>query len=78
MRFRQAHGRPHEERPVRDRPVSVASILIAVTVKPLEQLPANVHPEDVLAELGGVLGGAAEDWFERRGHVFCVVAPSIT
>lgn len=76
MRFRQF--RPHEERPVRDEPVSMASILVAVTVKPLEQLPANVHPEDVLAELGGVLGTAAEGWYKDRGHVFCVAAPSVT
>lgn len=78
MRFRQVRGRPHEERPVREGPVSVASLLVAVTVKPLEQLPANVHPEDVLTELGGVLNEAAEGWYRQRGHAFCVAAPSVT
>lgn len=47
-------------------------------MKPLEQLPANLHPEDVLAELGGVLTAASEDWYKRRGHAFCVAAPSVT
>lgn len=78
MRFRQAHGRPHEERPVRDGPVSVGSLAVSVTLKPFGELPDSVHLETVLEELGGIVAGATDRWYKERGHVFCVAAPSVT
>lgn len=78
MRFRPVPGRPHEERPVRRSPVSVGSLLVAVTLKPLNELPEGVHLEGVLEELGGVLAIAAGDWYDKRGHEFCVSVPSVT
>lgn len=77
MRFRQVRDRPHEERPVRRGPVSVGSLLVAVTLKPLEELPPGVHLDGVLDELGGVLATAAGDWYDKRGHEFLVCAPDV-
>lgn len=76
MRFRQF--RPHEERPVHEGPVSVGSLAVSVTLKPLNELPDGVHLEAVLEELGGIVAGVTGDWFKQRGHVFCVAAPSVT
>lgn len=77
MWFRQVPGRPHEERPVRRSPVSIASLVVAVTLKPIEELPPGVHLDGVLDELGGVLATAAGDWYDKRGHEFCVAAPDV-
>jgi hypothetical protein len=75
MRFRQ--HRPHEERPVRHGPVSVGSLLVAVTLKPVDELPDGAHLETVLAELGGVVAASVGDWYERRGHEFLVSVPDV-
>lgn len=77
MRFRQHRDRPHEETPVRRGPVSVGSILIAVTLKPFEELPAGTHLEGVLSELGGVVAGATAEWYDKRGHEFCMSVPDV-
>lgn len=77
MRFRQHRERPHEEQPVRRGPVSVGSLLIAVTLKPLEELPPEVTLETVLADLGGAVAGTVADWYDKRGHEFCVAAPDV-
>jgi hypothetical protein len=75
MRFRQA--RPHEERPVHRGPVSVGSLLVAVTLKPPDELPDGVHLEGVLAELGGVVTASVADWYDGRGHEFLVSMPDV-
>jgi len=75
MRFRQV--RPHEERPVQRGPVSVGSLLVAVTLKPFDELPEGVHLEGVLAELGGVVTASVADWYGKRGHEFLVSMPDV-
>ncbi|NUQ98307.1 MAG: hypothetical protein HOY79_17745 [Streptomyces sp.] len=62
---------------MRRGPVSVGSILVAVTLKPLDELPPGVYLDGVLDELGGVLATAASDWYDRRGREFCVCAPDV-
>lgn len=59
-------------------PVSVGSLLVAVTLKPVDELLDGVHLEGVLAELGGVVAGSVGDWYDRRGHEFCVSVPDVT
>jgi hypothetical protein len=77
MRFRQVRGRPHEETPVHRGPVSVGSLLVAVTLKPWDELPDGMHLEDVLTELGGVVAASVSDWYHKRGHEFCVSVPDV-
>lgn len=77
MRFRQHRERPHEETPVHRGPVSVGSLLIAVTLKPFEELPPGVTLETVLADLGGAVGGTVADWYEKGGDKFCVAVPDV-
>lgn len=78
VRFRQPRDRPHEEQPLRlGGPVSVGSLLVAVTLKPLDELPDGVHLEGVLAELGGVVAASVTDWYSKRGHEFCVSVPDV-
>lgn len=77
MRFRQVRDRPHEEAPVHHGHVSVGSILVAVTLKPLEELPPGTHLESVLAELGGVVAESVVGWYDKRGHQFCVSVPDV-
>lgn len=77
MRFRQIRDRPHEETPVRYGPVSIGSILVAVMLKPLEELPPGTHLKGVLTELGGVVSESVAGWYDKRGHQFCVSAPDV-
>lgn len=62
---------------MRPAPVSVGSLLIAVTLKPPRELPDNVHLEGVLEELGEIVAELTDDWYERRGHRFLVCAPDV-
>lgn len=66
MRFRQVRGRPHEEKPVRPKP-SVGSVLIALTVKPPEQLPAGVGFEDVVDQVIDAIRKPLGEWYENGG-----------
>lgn len=77
MRFRQVRDRPHEERPERRGAVSVGSLLVAVTLKPVDELPAGVHLEGVLAELGSVVAESVNSWYDRRGHKVCMSVPDV-
>lgn len=62
---------------MRPAPVSVGSLLVAVTLKPRAELPDGVHLEGVLEELGECIAELTDDWYERRGHRFCVAAPDV-
>lgn len=62
---------------MRTAPVSVGSLLIAVTLRPMEELPNGVHLEGVLEELGEIVSEVTDDWFERRGRQFLVCAPDV-
>lgn len=77
MRFRTPRERPHEDRPVHRGPVSVGSLLVAVTLKPFDELPDGVHLEGVLAELGGVVAESVACWYDKRGHEFCQSCPDV-
>lgn len=77
MRWRTPRDRPHEENPVRREPVSVGSLLIAVTLKPASELPDGTYLEGVLEELGDIISELTDDWFERRGHWVLVHAPDV-
>lgn len=77
MRFRQHRERPHEETPVHRGPVSVGSLLVAVTLKPFEELPTGVTLETVLADLGGAVAGTVVDWYDKRGYKVCVAVPDV-
>lgn len=76
MRFRTMRERPHEERPVHTPP-SISSILVAVTIKPPEKLPAGVHADDVLEDLREIVEDAVDDWWEHLGYDFCESAPDV-
>lgn len=77
VRFRTPWDRPHEEQPVRHDPVSVGSILVAVTLKPAEEMPTGVHAADVLADLAEIVAEAVEDWWEHLGYEFCQTCPDV-
>lgn len=77
MRWRTPRDRQHEEQPVRREPVSVGSLLVAVTLKPASELPDGAHLEGVLEELGEMICELTDDWYERRGSCFLVCAPDV-
>lgn len=77
MRFRQVRGRPHEETPVYRGPVSIASLVVAVTVKPPETLPHGVHAADVLEDLREIVEEAVEHWWMHLGFEFCETVPDV-
>lgn len=62
---------------MRTAPVSVGSLVVAVTLRPPAELPDGVHLEGVLEELGDIVAELTDDWYERRGHRFCVAAPDV-
>jgi len=62
---------------VRTAPVSVGSLLVAVTLRPVGELPDGVHLEGVLEELGDIISELTDDWYERRGQRFLVCAPDV-
>jgi hypothetical protein len=76
MRFRQHRDRRHEEQPVRPAP-SISSIVVAVTIKPPEQLPDGLHASDVLDDLAEIVAETVEDWWEHLGYEFCETLPDV-
>jgi 16S rRNA A1518/A1519 N6-dimethyltransferase RsmA/KsgA/DIM1 with predicted DNA glycosylase/AP lyase activity len=74
VRFRQV--RPHEERPVRPKP-SVGSVVIALTVRPPEQLPAGVEFEDVIERVINAIRKPLGEWYETDGHDLLLCAPDV-
>lgn len=62
---------------MRREPVSVGSLLVAVTLKPAAELPDGTHLEGVLEELGEIVAELTDDWYARRGHRFLVCAPDV-
>ncbi|WP_190276761.1 hypothetical protein [Catenulispora acidiphila] len=48
-----------------------------MTLKPINELPPGVHLEGVLTELGGVVAETVGNWYDKRGHEFCVSVPDI-
>lgn len=77
MRFRRVPERRHEERPVRPKP-SVGSVLIALTVKPPEQLPAGIGFEDVVDQVIDVIRKPLGEWYDNGGgRELLMCAPDI-
>lgn len=76
MRFRPVPGRPHEERPVRSKP-SVGSVMIALTVRPPEQLPAGVEFEDVVEQVIDAIRKPLGEWYEGGGRELLLCAPEV-
>lgn len=64
--FRRVRERPHEERPVRPKP-SIGSVVVALTVKPPELLPAGVAFEDVVEQVAAVVRGPVQKWYDEDG-----------
>lgn len=62
---------------MRTAPVSVGSLLVAVTLRPVAELPDGVYLEGVLEELGDIISELTDDWYERRGQQFLVCAPDV-
>jgi len=74
MRFRQ--HRPHEERPVHPKP-SIGSVVIALTIRPPEQLPAGVEFADVVEQVAEVVRAPVEAWYRDGGHELLMSVPDV-
>ena len=76
MRFRRVPERRHEERPVRPKP-SIGSVVIALTVRPPEQLPAGIEFEDVVEQVIDVICKPLGEWYEAGGRDLLLCAPDV-
>lgn len=74
MRFRQV--RPHEERPVPPKP-SIGSVVIALTIRPPEQLPAGVEFADVVEQVAEVVRKPVDEWYRNGGHELLMSVPDV-
>lgn len=70
MRFRQVHGRPHEERPLRGGG-STGSVLITLHARP------GIDVNSVMAEVEKLLQKVLDDWFNERGHELVEAVPDV-
>lgn len=68
--------RPHEETPVRPKP-SIGSVVIALTIKPPELLPAGVEFDDVVEQVANVVRRPVEQWYEAGGRELLMSAPDV-
>lgn len=76
MRFRLVRERPHEEAPVRPKP-SIGSVVVALTIKPPEQLPEGVEFADVVEQVADVVRKRVEQWYEAGGRELLMSAPDV-
>lgn len=56
---------------------SISSVVVAVTIKPPEKLPAGVHASDVLEDLREIVEEAVDHWWEHLGYEFCETLPDV-
>lgn len=56
---------------------SVGSIVIALTVKPPEQLPAAVEFEDVVEQVIDTISKPLGEWYDNGGKELLLCAPDI-
>jgi hypothetical protein len=51
--------------------------VVALTVKPPEQLPAGVEFEDVVDQVVNAVRGPVERWYENGGRELLMCAPDV-
>jgi hypothetical protein len=76
VRFHLVRERPHEEVPVRPKP-SIGSVVVALTIKPPEQLPEGVEFADVVEQVAAVVRKPVEQWYEAGGRELLMSAPDV-
>lgn len=76
VRFHLVRERPHEEAPVRPKP-SIGSVVIALTIKPPELLPAGVEFADIVEQVAAVVRKPVEQWYEAGGRELLMSAPDV-
>lgn len=70
MQFGPAHGRSHEERPLRAGH-RTASVLIAFHARP------DADVEAVVAEVEDIVRELLDDWYDHRGHALLEAVPDV-
>lgn len=56
---------------------SIGSVLIALTVKPPEQLPAGIEFEDVVEQVIDAIRKPLDQWYEAGGRDLLLCAPDV-